>query len=54
MQNGSRKTIDTRYTSIYTSKRDGLKGEQLPGKISRTPPADRKAEYPLEYGNKKK
>lgn len=55
MQNGSRKEIDSRYLNLYKSKpSDPLKGKQMDGAASRTPSADRKVEYPLEYGNGKK
>jgi hypothetical protein len=55
MQNGTRKEQDSRYTSVYSSKPSNpLKGKQLSPEATRTPPADRKAEYPKEYGSKKK
>lgn len=45
MQNGSRKMIDTRYTSIYKKPNPySMKREQLPAETCKEYPADRKAE----------
>lgn len=43
MQNGYRKMIDTRYTSIYSKKNPfTLNREQLPAETCREVPADRR------------
>jgi hypothetical protein len=52
MQNGSRKMIDSRYTSIY-GKKDSytLNREQLSAETCRNVPADRRAESAKPISN---
>jgi hypothetical protein len=54
MQNGTKKTLDSRYASLYkTGKVDSYSGKQLSAEVTRTPPNNIKVEYSNEYSRKK-
>lgn len=53
MQNGTRKTMDSRYDSLYSAKKvDQMKGKQLPGEIVKQIPTFMESAY--KNNNKKK
>lgn len=54
MQNGTRKMLDTRYTSIYKGKQITTFREQLPAETCKTPPSDRKANVGKAVNDTKK
>lgn len=53
MENGRRKTLDSRYNSLYSNRPKGNKGNQLSAKETYTPPADRKGQYDKPFSNNK-